>query len=85
MTLSIALTCLWAASTGLILIGPHRYHWPVAWGLICLGVPLVGWVTFQNGPILGLLTLLVGVVTLRLPMRGLLQSPGTIIPEHVAE
>lgn len=73
MILSIAFTCLWAACTGLIQVGPYRYHWPVIWGLICVGVPLLGWVTFQNGPVFGLLALLGGVSMLRLPVRSLMQ------------
>lgn len=74
MTLSLICACLWAVVATLIAVGPRRFHWTGAWALIATGVPLVGWVTFQNGPILGLVCFAAGVSVLRWPVHYLLIS-----------
>ncbi|KFE34509.1 DUF2484 family protein [Thioclava atlantica] len=68
MTLSLIFACLWALLATLIAIGPSRWHWPAARVLIVLGVPLLGWVTYENGPIVGLLVLAGGISVLRWPV-----------------
>lgn len=73
MTLSFALIGLWLASTLLIHAGPRRWHWPVAWGIIVAGVPLVGWVTWAQGPLMGLGALTIGISALRPPVKGLMR------------
>jgi hypothetical protein len=47
---------------------PNRIHWPAAYVLIALGIPLVGWVTYQNGPVIGMIVLAGGVSILRWPV-----------------
>ncbi|OOY15664.1 DUF2484 family protein [Thioclava sp. DLFJ4-1] len=74
MTVSLVLACVWALIATLIAMGPRRFHWPGAWGLIALGVPLVGWVTYQNGPIMGLLVLAGGMSVLRWPVIFLVRA-----------
>ncbi|WP_420344730.1 DUF2484 family protein [Paenirhodobacter sp.] len=64
---SFVLVALWLVSTLLI------KAWPVAWAVIGAGVPLLGWVTYVEGPMLGLAALLIGVTALRVPMRGLMR------------
>ena len=39
-----------------------------AFALIAIGIPLVGWVTYQNGPIWGLVILGAGASVLRWPL-----------------
>ena len=58
MSLSLALACLWLVLANVLAMIPSRdNHWARAYGLIALGVPLVGWVTWVNGPTVGLLVL----------------------------
>lgn len=68
MTPSLALACVWAVVATIIAMLPNRIHWPAAYGLIAVGIPLVGWVTYQNGPVVGLLVLAAGVSVLRWPV-----------------
>ena len=74
MTPSLIAAALWAVTANLIAMLPSkRGHWPAAWGLIVVGIPLVGWVTLQNGPFVGLAVLAAGVSILRWPVRFLLR------------
>jgi len=70
MTASLILTCLWfvAANIGAILPS-RRGHWPLAWGLIAAGIPIVGFVCLQHGPWIALLIMAGGVSILRWPLR----------------
>ncbi|SLN35246.1 hypothetical protein AQS8620_01211 [Aquimixticola soesokkakensis] len=57
-------------SANLIAMLPSRHHhWPAAYVLIAFGVPLVGYVTYENGPWVGLIVLAAGASVLRWPMR----------------
>lgn len=73
MTLSFLAACLWALIATLIALGPRRFHWPAAWVLIASGVPIVGWVTYESGAILGVLVLIGGMSVLRWPVIYLLR------------
>lgn len=68
MTLSLVLACVWALLATGIAVLPRRTHWPGAVVLIATGIPLVGYVTWENGPFLGLLVLAAGVSVLRWPL-----------------
>ena len=69
MTLSLVLACVWAVVASLAAMLPTRdQHWRVAYGLITLGIPILGWVTYQNGPFWGLLALAGGASILRWPV-----------------
>lgn len=68
MSLSLILACLWVVLASLVAALPGRLHWPAAYGLTLLGIPLLGFVTFENGPFWGLLALAGGVSVLRWPM-----------------
>ena len=74
MSNALIAACLWGLTASLIAMGPRRYHWPAAWALIAAGVPLLGWVTFENGPILGFLLLMGGISVLRWPVKYLLDA-----------
>ncbi len=68
MSLSLTLVCLWALAANVIAMLPsRRNHWPQAYALIAIGVPILGWVTYQNGPLVGLIVLAAGVSVLRWP------------------
>ncbi|MEL7165317.1 MAG: DUF2484 family protein [Pseudomonadota bacterium] len=69
MTLSLTLACLWAIAANLGAMVPSRdYHWRFAYGLIAVGIPLLGFVTYQHGPWIGLLVLAAGMSLLRWPV-----------------
>lgn len=69
MTPSLIAAFLWAVGANLAAMLPsRRNHWPAALVLIATGVPLLGWLTYQNGPWVGLLALLAGASVLRWPV-----------------
>lgn len=68
MNTSIILACLWALSANVIAMVPHKIHWQAAYGLIAVGIPLLGYVTYENGPWVGLLAFAAGASMLRWPL-----------------
>ncbi|SMX43452.1 DUF2484 family protein [Maliponia aquimaris] len=74
MTLSLILACAWAVVANVLAMIPSRdNHWRRAYVLIALGIPLVGYVTYENGPWVGLFVLFAGMSVLRWPVRYLLR------------
>lgn len=71
--LSLTAACLWVVLAALIMLMPRRFHWGGAYVLAATGVPLLGWVTWTNGPFWGLLCLLAGASVLRWPLVRLAQ------------
>lgn len=70
MTVSLILACAWAVLANVLAMLPSRdNHWTRAYVLIALGIPLVGFVTYQNGPWVGLFVLFAGMSVLRWPLR----------------
>lgn len=69
MTLSLILVCLWAVAAQVIALTPSRdKHWRVAYVLIAVGIPLLGYVIYENGPWVGLLVLVGAMSILRWPV-----------------
>lgn len=69
MSLSLILACAWGLSANLIAMLPSRdNHWSWAYLLIAVGVPILGYVTYQHGPWLGLIVLVMGMSILRWPV-----------------
>jgi hypothetical protein len=69
MTLSLILACVWALVANVLAMMPSRdNHWRNAYILIGIGIPLLGFVTYQNGPFIGLLVLVAGMSVLRWPV-----------------
>ena len=69
MTLSLMLACLWAILANLLAMLPSRdNYWRRAYFLIAIGIPLLGYVTYENGPWIGLLVLAAGMGMLRWPV-----------------
>jgi hypothetical protein len=65
----IVLACLWLIAANVLAILPSRdHHWRNAYALIAIGIPLLGWVTYENGPLIGLLLLAAGASVLRWPV-----------------
>ncbi|WP_135503543.1 DUF2484 family protein [Roseovarius aestuariivivens] len=86
MTLSLILACLWALAANLAAMIPSRdNHWTRAYVLVALGIPLLGYVTWENGPWIGLLVLVAGMSLLRWPVVYLsrwIRRLGTKRPEE---
>lgn len=69
MTLSLTLLCCWVLlAAASMVVMPGRKSWYAAYGLIALGLPLVVFVTVQNGAVWGLIALAVMGVILRWPV-----------------
>lgn len=69
MTLSLICAFGWLIAANVLAMIPSRdNHWARAYLLIGFGVPLVGWVTWDNGPVVGLLVLAAGASVLRWPL-----------------
>ena len=66
----IVFGCLWLIAANVLAMIPSKDdHWSRAYLLIALGVPLLGWITLQNGPWIALLFLAAGGSVLRWPVR----------------
>ena len=69
MMLPLALCLVWLVAANVIALFPSRdKHWRVAYGLIAVGVPLLGWATWESGPVVGLLLLAARASILRWPV-----------------
>lgn len=69
MSLSLFLACLWALVANVLAMLPSRdNHWRNAYILIAIGIPLLGYVTVQHGPWIGLLVLAASCSVLRWPV-----------------
>jgi hypothetical protein len=80
MTLSLICACLWVVAANVLAMIPSKDNlWRRAYILIAIGVPLLGWVTYENGPLIGVLTLAAGMSVLRWPVLFL----GRWIKRHV--
>jgi len=68
MSVALVAACLWILAASLISLLPSRdRHWRAAYGLVAIGIPILGWVTYSNGPLWGSLALVAGVSILRWP------------------
>lgn len=69
MTLSLILAALWALVANFLGMLPSRdNHWRRAYGLILIGLPILGYVTYENGLWWGLGVLCAGMSVLRWPV-----------------
>tara|TARA_R110002072_G_scaffold172472_2_gene326570 strand:- start:619 stop:1116 length:498 start_codon:yes stop_codon:yes gene_type:complete len=74
MTLSLVLACFWAVVANILaMTSSTDNHWRHAYGLIIIGIPILGYVTMQHGPWLGLLVLAAGCSVLRWPVVHLMR------------
>jgi hypothetical protein len=69
MNASLVAALLWLVLSNVIAMFPSRdRHWRAAYVLIAVGIPILGWVTYQNGPLWGMLVLAGGASVLRWPV-----------------
>ena len=69
MTPSLICFFGWALCANVAAMIPSKDNlWTRAYVLIAIGIPLLGWVTYQNGPLIGLLIFAAGASILRWPL-----------------
>lgn len=69
MSWPLVFASLWLILANVIAMLPSRdHHWRAAYALIAVGVPLLGWVTWTNGPYWGIAVLAAGASVLRWPL-----------------
>jgi hypothetical protein len=74
MSASLVLAALWAVVANVLAMTPSRdAHWRAAYVLIATGIPILGYVTYQNGPWVGLIALVAAMSVLRWPVIYLLR------------
>jgi Protein of unknown function (DUF2484) len=67
--LPLGLCFLWLVAVNVIGMLPSRdYHWRAAYGMIALGLPLLAWVTYEGGVLVGLVILAGAASVLRWPV-----------------
>lgn len=69
MTYSLIAAAVWLVLANVLALIPSKdNHWMRAYILIAIGVPLLGWVTLENGPWVGIAVLAAGASVLRWPV-----------------
>lgn len=67
--LALFLACGWFVLANVLAMLPSKQrHWPQAWVLITIGIPILGFVVYEHGPWLGLLMLAGAMSVLRWPV-----------------
>lgn len=70
MTLSLAFAFGWLVLANVTGMFPSKYrHWPQAYVLIAVGLPILAWVFWENGSVMGVIVLLAACSVLRWPVR----------------
>lgn len=69
MSPALTLACFWVVLAALLALLPsRRNHWPQAYLLSALGLPVLGFVLWQHGPGVALLVALAMASVLRWPL-----------------
>jgi hypothetical protein len=69
VTAALTTALVWLVVANVTGFFPSRdKHWRAAYVLIAVGIPILGWVTWTNGPIVGLVILAMGASVLRWPV-----------------
>lgn len=69
MSAALVLACLWFLAANVVAMLPSRdHHWTAAYLLFACGVPLLGWLTVEHGPVAGMVALAAGASVLRWPL-----------------
>lgn len=69
MSLALVAAFLWFIAANVLAMLPSRdNHWRRAYALTALGIPLLGWVTYVHGAVIGLVVLAAGMSVLRWPV-----------------
>lgn len=74
MSYSLCAALSWLIVANVVGMVPSKHkHWPQAYGLIAIGLPILAWVFWENGVVMGLVVLLGAVSILRWPVRFMLR------------
>ncbi len=74
MSPSLITACVWLVTANVIAMFPSKHaHWPAAYALIAMGLPLLAWVGWENGIWVALVVLVAAASVLRWPVRYLLR------------
>lgn len=74
MTLSFVSALIWLVVANLVgMVPSKRKHWPQAYVLIAIGLPVLAWVWAENGVLWAGLILVAAVSILRWPVRYLVR------------
>jgi len=74
MTTSLFAALAWLVVANVTGMFPSKHkHWPQAYGLIAVGLPILIWVFVENGAVIGLLVMMAAMSILRWPVRFLLR------------
>lgn len=74
MTLSLAFAFAWLVVANVTGMFPSKYkHWPQAYVLIAFGLPILAWVFWADGVLMGVLVLAAACSILRWPVRYLMR------------
>lgn len=66
---ALVLAFVWLIVANVIAMLPSRdHHWRAAYALIAVGIPILGYVTWQAGPLWGMAILAAGASVLRWPL-----------------
>ncbi|WP_317134931.1 MULTISPECIES: DUF2484 family protein [Halocynthiibacter] len=74
MPLSLVFAFLWLVLANVIAMFPSKHHhWPAAYALLAVGLPLLVWVYIENGLLIGAIITVAGASVLRWPVYYLLR------------
>lgn len=69
MSWGLGAAFVWLIVANVVAMLPSRdNHWTFAYVLIAVGIPILGWVTLEHGPIWGMVLLAAGTSVLRWPV-----------------
>lgn len=74
MSGAVFMACLWCVCANVIAMFPSKHHhWPAAYVLMTFGIPILGWVYWEEGVIFGAIFTVAGLSILRWPVRYLIR------------
>jgi hypothetical protein len=75
MPICLIFACLWGLLAGGAWAMPERSRWTMVWVLIGTGIPLLGLVTIQIGPVFGLGGLVLAVLMISRTLGATMHAP----------
>ena len=70
MSIPLIFALAWLALMNVVGMFPSKHHhWPQAYALMAVGIPVVGWVFLAEGPWVGAFVLLAASSVFRWPLR----------------
>ena len=61
---AILMAVLWGCAASVVPFLRYRWRATVFWSVVITGVPVLGWLTFVWGPMIGIVALALGILTL---------------------